>query len=174
MEIKVSDIPPEGITVELTEEAADFAGLGEDIKVLGPVRARFRLMKTGPTVYLSGEIEAGLELTCSRCGKPAPFKASTDIELDLNPAESVSGEEEKELSQEDLDVEFYKDDTVDLSWLLREQILLQAPMKPLCKEDCRGLCQFCGQDLNLAQCGCEAPAGHPGLAGLKDLLKDKK
>jgi len=174
MEIKVSEIQPEGMTVEFTQDASEFDGLGEDVKAAGAVSAKFRVNKTGSTVTLDGVMDASLELVCSLCGKPFTFPAGARFQLDLNPMELLGAEDERELHSDDMDVEFYKGDVIDLSWLLREQMLLQVPMKPVCKEGCLGLCQFCGQDLNEARCGCEAATGHPGLAGLKDLLKDKK
>ncbi len=96
--------------------------------------------------------------------------AEAGLKLDMVPLESMPREEERELHADDLDVEFYKNGIINLKDFLREQILLQVPMKPLCSDDCRGLCQYCGQDLNIAQCSCAPPSGHPGLSGLKDLL----
>jgi uncharacterized protein len=173
MEIKVADIPVEGLKVELAEEAADFEDLGEDIRVIGPVKASLSLQKVGATVYLTGSVDSTLELVCSRCGVAFEFYASAELKLDLNPMETVSREDEKELQAGDLEVEFYKDGIIDLTDFVREQLLLLTPMKPLCREQCRGLCQYCGQDKNQGECACEPPIAHPGLAGLKDLLKDK-
>jgi DUF177 domain-containing protein len=171
MDIKVADIPEEGLKLDLTYEAADFEGLGEEVRVSSKVKAFFSLKKIETTVYVTGGMEADIELACSRCGKPFGAPLSARFKLDMAPAESLPREEEKELHAGDLEVEFYKNGIIDLKDFLREQILLQVPMKPLCMEDCRGLCQYCGQDLNKTQCSCEPPAGHPGLAGLKDLLE---
>jgi uncharacterized protein len=171
MEIKVADIPEEGLKLDLAYEASDFEGLGEEVRVSSPVKAVFSLKKIETTVYLAGDMEADVELACSRCGKPFEVHMTAQLKLDMVPMESLSREEERELQAGDLEVEFYKNGIIDIKDFLREQILLQVPMKPLCVEDCRGLCQYCGQDLNLAQCSCEPPAGHPGLSGLKDLLE---
>ncbi len=172
MEIKVIDIPVEGLEIELSEEAAIFEGLDEDVNAASKVLASFSLKKVGATVYLAGSMETEISLVCSRCGKPFEAHVEAGFKLDLVPFESLPREEEKELHAGDLDVEFYKNGIIDLREFLREQILLQVPMKPLCTEDCRGLCQYCGQDLNIAQCACEPPAGHPGLSGLKGLLEE--
>jgi uncharacterized protein len=174
VEIKVSEIPPEGQQIELVEDPAGIGPLDSDMELKKPVKAFFSLKKTGATVYMTGEMETAIGLLCARCGKSYETEVKTSFEIDLNPADSIGAEEERELHSADLEVEFYKDDKIDLTDFLREQILLQAPMKPLCSEDCKGLCQYCGQDKNVADCGCEAPAGHPGFAALKDMLKDKK
>ncbi|MGA2192021.1 MAG: DUF177 domain-containing protein [Nitrospirota bacterium] len=171
MEIKVIDIPVEGLKVNLKPNPSEIEGLGEDITVLAINRAEFDLKKVGATVYIAGATDIVVELPCSRCGKRFHSKAASSFSLDMNPLERLGEEEEKGLSPDDLNVEFYRGGVIELMELLRQQILLLAPMKPLCSEDCRGLCQYCGQDKNERECGCEPPAGHPGLAGLKDLLK---
>ncbi len=174
MEIKVSEIPEEGLRVLFTEDPERLSGLGDDVKALSPATAGFSLRKVGSTVFLTGDVACILELVCSRCGKPYPFAVKAALELDINPVEALAEGEETELTAGDLDVEFYLGDVVDLSGVLREQVILQAPMKPLCGEGCRGLCQFCGQDLNEARCACETPDDHVGLAALGDLIKKKE
>jgi len=174
MEIRLLDIPEEGLAVELVEPVEKLDGLGEGIKALSEAKARFSLKKVGATVFLEGEVEGNLEFICSRCGKPYPVAVKTGLQLDLNPVDTLGKEEDHELGSDNLDVEFYSGDVIDLSGVLKEQLILQEPMKPLCGEGCRGLCQYCGQDLNESECSCEAPTGHPGLTGLGDMFKDKE
>ena len=57
---------------------------------------------------------------------------------------------------------------------MREQLYLALPMKPLCREDCRGLCAECGANLNLTTCGCARRWEDPRLAGLRALLDERK
>jgi len=172
MEIKVSEIPTEGLKVELAGEPAEYSDLDEDIKVSGPVKAKFSVKKLGgEVVYLSGELKTALDLECSSCAKGYVMDVVSSFDLDLHPAVELGKEDEKELHAADMDVEYYENDTVDLTAILREQILLQAPIKALCAEECKGLCQFCGKDLNTGPCDCEPPSGHPGLSGLKDFFK---
>jgi len=61
---------------------------------------------------------------------------------------------------------------LDLSEALREQILLDLPMQPLCKPDCRGLCPECGKNLNEGPCDCMKEVIDPRLARLKELLQE--
>jgi len=174
MVIKVADIPVEGLKVELSEDAEALGDLGDEIRPSGPVKGVFSLRLTGETVFVSGEVEAAVELDCSRCGKAFISEVRAALAVDLNPLEVLSGEEEKELHAGDMDVGFYGGGEVDLTALMAEQISLNLPMKPLCSEGCRGVCQFCGQDLNEKNCGCAPPAGHPGFEGLKELLDSMK
>jgi uncharacterized protein len=61
---------------------------------------------------------------------------------------------------------------IDLHPLIREYALLEIPIKPLCKSDCKGLCALCGEDLNLRDCGHRNITEESPFAALKDLLED--
>lgn len=174
MLVKVSDIPAEGLKVVLKEDATTLEGLDDGMKLSGDATAAFQLKAVGQTVLVTGSVEGTLELECSRCGKVFPFGVKSDVRFDMNPVESLGREEEKELEGSELDVEFYSGGEIDLGGLVAEQLVLAVPMKPLCSEDCRGVCQYCGSDLNQGECGCEAQAGHIGMAGLKELLEKMK
>ena len=73
------------------------------------------------------------------------------------------------VGDDDLETSYYRDDQIDLNELLREQFYLALPMKPLCREDCQGLCPVCGINRNTATCGCELSWEDPRLAPLKSL-----
>ncbi|MBM4294554.1 MAG: DUF177 domain-containing protein, partial [Deltaproteobacteria bacterium] len=64
--------------------------------------------------------------------------------------------QEEELTAADLDVDFISGENIDLQGIVREQIILSMPLKPLCHEDCRGLCPGCGANLNREACTCES------------------
>lgn len=174
MLIKVSDIPEEGLKVELSEPGEALSVLEGQARLVGPAKGDFVVRLAGSTVYVSGSVEAELELECSRCGKPFTSSFKTGLAVDLYPLESLSAAEEEELSPDEMDAGYYSGGEIDLTALLAEQLALSLPMKPLCSEECRGVCQFCGRDLNEGECGCEAPSGHPGFEGLKDLLEKMK
>lgn len=83
-------------------------------------------------------------------------------------AHGGEGGEEIELVEEDLGVVSLVDPVLDTRPIVIEQIHLGIPMKPLCREDCKGLCGTCGGDLNEGPCGC-SPAGDARLAKLAAL-----
>jgi uncharacterized protein len=60
---------------------------------------------------------------------------------------------------------------IDLSPVIREYVLLEIPISPLCRPDCKGLCPICGNNLNESTCFHEEESGDPRLASLKSLLK---
>jgi uncharacterized protein len=89
------------------------------------------------------------------------------IDVILLPSNDNTGEAEQEVAEDDLGVSYYRDDVVDLGELMREQFFLALPMKPLCQEDCRGLCPVCGINRNRETCTCETTWVDPRMEALK-------
>ena len=90
------------------------------------------------------------------------------------PPSTASTEKDQEVGDEDLETSYYRDDRIDLNELLREQFYLALPMKPLCREECRGLCAQCGTNLNTGSCDCAPAWEDPRLAALKGLAKNRE
>lgn len=142
----------------------------EDFRVVAPVTLGANLRKDARRVRLVGHVVATLECDCSRCLDP--FAVPVDLAFDVMflPAEaSVSGTGEKEVGEDDLGVSFYKDERLDLGELMREQFYLALPMKPLCREDCQGLCPVCGVNRNRETCSCRSEWVDPRMEALKKL-----
>jgi uncharacterized protein len=95
-----------------------------------------------------------------------------DVAFDLLflPAPTASAvDAEQEIGDDDIGVSFYQDDEIDLGELLREQFYLALPMKPLCREDCQGLCPVCGTNRNTAPCDCKTDWVDPRMEALRNL-----
>jgi uncharacterized protein len=149
--------------VELEEEGAR---LVSDASVEG-----FASLK-GEEVRVRGKIATEVELLCDRCA--APQRAPLEVEFDTRfiPQSEAAGESDNvELLTEDLGVAAYESGAVDLDELVREQIMLALPSRNLCREDCKGLCQKCGADLNAGECPCEQGETDPRWAALADWKK---
>jgi uncharacterized protein len=129
-----------------------------------------RLTKNEQNVFVKGSLSAEVSLTCARCLGRAGLRVEESFALTLAPRQTDETEpEELELSADDLDFGYFDDDVIDLDALVRERIVLEIPISPLCSENCRGLCPTCGQDLNLSRCGCPPQAPDPRLAKLAGL-----
>src|SRR6185503_8978804 len=76
---------------------------------------------------------------------------------------------EREVTAKDLNTNVYRDDRIDLNEILREQFYLALPMKPLCRENCAGLCPQCGMNRNTGTCSCATEIVDPRLAPLRGL-----
>ncbi|MDT7779339.1 MAG: hypothetical protein QOC99_1851 [Acidobacteriota bacterium] len=131
--------------------------------------------RKGLEVRLRGEIRAEVELLCDRCLAPerTPLAVEFDVSFIPREVEAVKAEN-VELQAEDLKLDAYEGDAVDLDGLVREQIMLALPSRRLCREDCKGLCPTCGADLNAGRCSCEQAEVDPrwsALAALKNKLE---
>jgi uncharacterized protein len=146
----------------------------EDYKVAAPVTLDATASRDKGKVRIAGRVTTTLELACSRCVEtfPVPVDATFDL-LYLPVTEAPKAGEEVEVGDEDINTAFYSDGVIDLADLVHEQIYLALPMKPLCREDCQGLCPVCGVNRNTTACTCEPRWEDPRLAGLKALLNEK-
>jgi uncharacterized protein len=151
-------------------EPEEFEGRTSQFKVVAPVDLRFRVHKDKDRYRLVGQVATTLEQTCSRCLEP--FRQTIDVPFDVRylPQSENLGVEDREVEEDDLSDAFYRDDQIDLRQLMEEQFYLTLPMKPLCREDCKGLCPNCGANLNETTCRCEVRWEDPRLAGLKALI----
>lgn len=155
MKIQVQSVPPEGIRLEY-EKTGDWftealGDAGEKDFSIDAIRARFTLTRLGRTINVEGRLEAQIGLTCCRCLKPLTKDLRTDFRYAYLPAERMPREADTEVTEEDVGTGYYED-VIDLGEVVVEQIVLEIPMKPLCRETCRGLCPYCGIDLNMADC----------------------
>lgn len=145
---------------------------GDAYRIVTPVKLEFELHKDKDRFRLVGLAETELELPCSRCLEPFRLPVHAPFDLRYLPASEMSQEEEREVEEDDLETSYYRDDQIDLNELLREQFYLALPMKPLCREDCKGLCAQCGTNLNTATCDCQSEWADPRLAALRELKRE--
>jgi uncharacterized protein len=163
MKIIISEIPLEGLEL-------DFESSVESDAILTPVRARLRIEKHETEVFVKGDLTAEAKLQCGRCLKDFQKSLSIPVEAVYHPVDELKGEDTHEIKSEELDMDFYSGDELDLEVLLKEQIELNLPMKPLCSESCKGLCPECGTDLNTGRCSCNLEKTDPRFAALKKLI----
>ena len=156
-------------------QPAELQGEDEEYRVTAPVELRMVIHKDHDRFRLTGTVKTELELACSRCLEP--YRMPIDREFDLRYLPSAAAEQRDddaddgdEVEDDDVAITFYRDEQIDLDELLREQFYLALPMKPLCREDCKGICPQCGTNRNTAPCDCNPQWEDPRLAGLKTLL----
>jgi uncharacterized protein len=173
MRIIVSSIPENGLEEEL-QLPLSFG----DIAFKNDVRVLFRASKFGDKVLVNGQITSEAELLCSRCLNNVLYPVKINFNAEYVPHYKFTGEDAKrpedehELTKDELDVSFYHGDEINIEGLIKEQIILAVPMKPLCKSDCRGLCLKCGKNLNEISCDCSFEEVDPRLEPLKKLKKN--
>jgi len=195
--IDLDRVPPEGQAVDRTLALEGPYIEGEEFRPLSPVTLSGRLQPLtsdeggdpgqDEDFRLRGRMSCRIELACVRCLEPFPLDLAEELDLLYLPQSSneAPAAEESEadaltelsgrgLEREELAVSFYRDERVDLSQMIVEQIVLALPMKPLCKPDCRGLCALCGANRNEASCECAPEDTDPRWAPLKTLQKSRR
>lgn len=179
MRVELSHIRQPETECHKVFQPADLPSGDEEYRVTAPVDLRMVIHQDQDRFRLVGTVKAELELACSRCLEP--FKLPVDRGFDLRylPAgvtepETEEEDEEIEVEDDDVAITFYRDEQIDLNELLREQFYLVLPMKPLCSEDCKGICPQCGTNRNTAPCECNPQWEDPRLAVLKTLLEKRK
>ena len=146
-------------------------GLKEDLYSLrSPVQCvGFASAVTTQDVRIQGALKTRLNLVCCRCLKDFEKPIEKSFDLTYVPNEQMRFSDEIALSYEDLDVGLFSESKIDLNSVIIEQIVLEIPMKPVCSEECRGLCPTCGADLNLGLCACLGTMIDPRWAALSEL-----
>ena len=173
LQINLKTIPETGleVAIDLGPEwfgrwHAEDPGLEfADARITGLVH----LSKHGHDILVRGSLSGHLELACGRCLESFAAPAAIDFDLLLVPGPATASAAEEELSRTDLDLDYYTGEMVDLESLLREQIILMMPLKPLCDEACKGLCPHCGANLNRETCVCKTDNVHSPFAQLAKL-----
>lgn len=131
-----------------------------------PVDVRF--YRLGDDLLFHGHFDGQVRGTCARCLESYPFTVGEDFTFVLKPTERRRAEQ---LTDDDLALSFYDHDEVDLSPLVDEAIILALPTRPLCKDECRGLCPRCGANLNVDTCNCQDRWTDPRLDVLRNLKR---
>ena len=151
----------------------------EELKINNPIGAlhypahsEVKLSLWGERLCVEGKLGADLVLTCSRCLKPFPRKIQKGFEVEYRPDPVVETEgEDLGLTYTDLKIGFYRDNRLDIRAVISEQIVLEIPMKPVCEEACKGLCDQCGADLNEGLCNCRPRSIDPRFEALVEVKR---
>jgi uncharacterized protein len=107
------------------------------------------LTKEKETVVIAqGNISGNVLLECSRCLEEFKYRINNNF--------TVIFKEKKSLKKDDIETDVlpYENNIIDLFEFIRQTIIIEIPMKPLCKNNCAGLCPVCGKNLNRESCNC--------------------
>jgi uncharacterized protein len=163
MIIRVSELEEQGLRID---DVAAFASVHPD-PTWHLESIALEVEPDGADVFVRGRLGATVSLTCGRCVETFPGRIDADLDVRLVPR--PSGADSVELGVDDLDVDFYDNDQVDLARVVENEAMLALPMKPLCRPDCQGLCAVCGANRNVVACTCAQRPPDPRLAALRDL-----
>ncbi|HFD39617.1 MAG TPA: DUF177 domain-containing protein [Anaerolineae bacterium] len=151
---------------------ADIHGLDPEIKPLRPLSGTVTLMRTSQGILATGTLRTSLVAQCRRCLELCDTEIEIDLEEEFYPAVHFAEAPLDEMPEENWDEALQIDEhhVLDLSEVIRQDLLLAIPMQTLCKPDCAGLCPRCGGNRNLGECTCEEEAIDPRWAALQVLI----
>ena len=153
----------ETVSMEMTE--FQFALGSMPIIEKGPVHIVVKHVKQRE-LTIEGDCRLVLEIPCDRCLESVP------VEFELNFTKNIDLDDEQ---IDELDEKNYIDGYhLDVDKLLYNEILIGWPMKILCSEDCKGICDTCGQNLNKGTCNCEDTSLDPRMSVIRDVFKNFK
>lgn len=185
MRIRIDDIKDEGLTLEFAEEPEAFSALeeiaaGGDCEFSAPVKTRLRVFQVRGMVEVEGEVKTTLRQSCSRCLEEYEEILSTPFALTYTrelPEVTDDSGDDIEISAEEMGLIRFEGEEIDLRGAIQEQVVMALPLRPLCRQECKGLCPQCGANLNEGDCGCGPPDLNIKFAALRgfnvDKVKDK-
>jgi uncharacterized protein len=134
VKIDINKVPYEGLTLEETVAAAKLDLDTEIINFCAPIKITANVSRIANAISVELFIDACLRTSCSRCLNEFDISLKKNLKLNY-PADKL-------------------EPIIDLDTDIREEIILDYPLKPLCKPNCKGLCLKCGINLNEGRCNC--------------------
>ncbi len=119
-------------------------------------------------LLISGDVDLTLEIPCGRCLEPVSTEISFSIDKKLTLQDKVATDEEME------ETDYLIGFELDVDKLIYSEVLVNWPMKVLCKDDCKGICKVCGMNLNAGTCKCETFVPDPRMAAIQDIFSKFK
>ena len=169
MKIDLTTYKDKNIPFDFSIPAGEINLEDETVVVADAVKIRGKLSRETAQTDVGGEISTVAEVECSRCLKPVRQPLEFAFTAAYVTPDNYTAAREVQVGAADLEVAVFAGDSIDLTELAREQILLAIPAQVFCGEDCKGLCQKCGANKNLLNCSCEEKEPDPRWAALKDL-----
>jgi uncharacterized protein len=141
----------------------------ERVRVTAPVSVKGKVRLSGNEVFVNGHIDTRAQVECDRCLQPVELPVRADFALDYITGSEYESSEVAELTEAEMSVSVFDGEAIDVDEIAKEQVLLAAPTRMLCREDCKGICPECGIDKNTGDCQCVTNDIDPRWAALKNL-----
>lgn len=179
MKVRVADIKEEGQDLAAEEAVTEYQDLlalqdGGEAEFLTPLSIRLHVVREYDHIRVKGTVQTAVRLNCSRCLADFTRDIVSGFTVFYSPAGDLPMDEEVELAEEDLVSVTYAGDVIDFTHEISEQVIMELPYKPLCRDDCQGLCATCGADLNTNPCTCPPAGAGFSFSALKNLTVARK
>lgn len=151
----------------------EIVDLDPAVTPLSALDGEVALIRTVDGILVSGDLHTSVELSCSRCLEPFAMPVRFNVEEEFHPSiDILTGAKIPMTDMEEPETRIDTRHILDLSEVIRQNLLVALPMYPICRSKCRGLCPNCGQDWNESPCECDLEEIDPRLAVLQNLLKE--
>ena len=156
---------PDGLThMELTADTSDWGGVPDGGRLKSPVRVSLDVTRNGRDIFVKGRACVTSILECGRCLEEFAYPLEAPIELWVIVGAETSSEERENVIEVSAGAGY-----ADLTENVRSELLVQVPLKQLCRADCKGLCPVCGANLNTAPCDCSVESHDARWEALRKL-----
>ena len=174
MKISVDEIPQSPKEIHFSESVEELKRIysqSKNSEFCFPqnVEVDLTYYRSGQDILFHGRFNGEFGGCCGRCLETYNFELDKHFDFVLTPGLVNAERRTEELTRDDLGLSFYALDEIDLAPLIAEQVLLALPTRPLCSENCRGLCGSCGVNLNIQSCSCATVVGDPRMAIFRTL-----
>ncbi|HOK52985.1 MAG TPA: DUF177 domain-containing protein [Armatimonadota bacterium] len=154
---------------EIREECAE----SEDLRCTKPIVGSINFTNTGNLIVARGKLETEIELECSRCLEKLTIPVNVKIDEQLPiPVFQTAFVEQEDVDEEE-EEPLFRDNVFDLSEYIRQVVLVEVPIQPLCSDTCKGLCPTCGTNLNQGLCNCPVDVEASPFAALASMLEEE-
>ncbi len=160
----LGEVPGSSRTLDFDNVGLD---LGEDLVQASPLSAHVRVARTNRGLLVTGHLRTGLAETCSRCLRPITVPIEADIDEEVLPLLDLATGARLDTSAEPEVMRLSDHHELDLETLAREAVQLAAPIAPVCRSDCPGLCPVCGETLGPGHPQHDDEAVDPRLEALR-------
>lgn len=171
MLINLSDVlTSEGKVMNITAplEMTNFTSRMGEFSIMEKSQVTFTFTNVGDNkARVEGDVRLVFDTRCDRCLTEVPTILNLKFDR-MVTSPDVTAEDEED------DQEFMEGYQLDVEAFVYSEILVNWPAKILCKEDCKGVCPICGQNLNMGECGCDTFVPDPRMAVLKDIFNANK
>ncbi|MCP4650749.1 MAG: DUF177 domain-containing protein [PVC group bacterium] len=134
MKVNIHEIPKEGLSLQEVKSGEELDLERTDLEFNKPVQIEAEITLERDNVQIDIKVESQLRFTCNRCLEDHEQQVKKNIDL-IKPAQEES--------------------VIDITQIVREEIILDYPVKLLCSPECKGLCAKCGKNLNETSCDCK-------------------
>lgn len=145
-----------------------------DFELAESARGSFTVTNTGRLLVLRGSLTAAVKLQCGRCLEPSVLRLEVPLSEEFSTRPPAQSLEEKTIDVEEPERAAFRENILDLTELVRQNIIINLPIQPLCREECAGICSRCGSNLNAGPCACPPPANEGLLAALGRLIEPRQ